>query len=144
MAARDVAAASRRLRRGSCRRPRGRHIVTAVRNAAAAMRGIRKADRPGRQEHESSKADRHSARKVSLGDLVMEATLLQLMEELLESIEQRDAGDPDAPAWEASARIQQLEEELIRRLSADDAQRVLAGASSGQRWLPADVLAGIA
>jgi len=44
------------------------------------------------------------------------SSLLQLMEELLQSIEQRDAGDPDAPAWEASARIHRLEEELTRRL----------------------------
>jgi hypothetical protein len=46
----------------------------------------------------------------------MSASLLQLMDELLQSIEQRDAGDPDAPAWEASARIERLEEELARRL----------------------------
>lgn len=46
----------------------------------------------------------------------MAASLLQLMEELLESIEQRDAGDPDAPAWEACARIQRLEAELAGRL----------------------------
>jgi hypothetical protein len=50
-------------------------------------------------------------------------SLLQLMEELLQSIEQRDAGDPDAPAWEASARIQRLEEELARRLTEADPGR---------------------
>jgi len=46
----------------------------------------------------------------------MDASLLQLMEELLQSIEQRDAGDPDAPAWEATIRIQRLEEELSRQI----------------------------
>jgi hypothetical protein len=51
------------------------------------------------------------------------ASLLELMEELLQSIEQRDAGDPDAPAWEACARIQRLEEELARRLAAAEAER---------------------
>lgn len=52
----------------------------------------------------------------------MSASLLELMDELLESIEQRDAGDPDAPAWEARARIQRLEEEIARRLN-DVAER---------------------
>ena len=47
----------------------------------------------------------------------MTASLLELMEELLQSIEQREAGDPDAPAWEACARIEQLEAELARRLA---------------------------
>jgi hypothetical protein len=46
----------------------------------------------------------------------MDTVLLRLMEELLESMDVRDSGDPDAPAWEASMRIRQLEEELIRRL----------------------------
>ena len=48
----------------------------------------------------------------------MSASLLQLMAELLQAIEQRDAGDPDAPAWEASARIVRLEEEIAQRLDA--------------------------
>ena len=52
---------------------------------------------------------------------------LELMEELLEAIEQRDAGDPDAPAWEACARIQRLETELARRLNTGDTD---AGAAS--------------
>ncbi len=43
-------------------------------------------------------------------------TLLDLMEELVASIEQRDAGDPDAPAWEAERRIARLERELARRV----------------------------
>jgi hypothetical protein len=46
----------------------------------------------------------------------MDDALLRLMEELVDSIEQRDAGDPDAPAWEAQLRIQRLEEELARRV----------------------------
>jgi len=50
----------------------------------------------------------------------MAATLLDLMEELLHAIEQREAGDPDAPAWEASARIQRLEAELSRRVAAGE------------------------
>ena len=52
----------------------------------------------------------------------MSTTLLELMEDLLHAIEQRDAGDPDAPAWEASARIARLEEELASRLSAGGRQ----------------------
>ncbi|NJD29218.1 MAG: hypothetical protein FIA92_13090 [Chloroflexi bacterium] len=51
----------------------------------------------------------------------MDTSLLQLMEELLQSIEQRDAGDPDAPAWEAAIRIQRLEEELSRRIATTEA-----------------------
>jgi hypothetical protein len=46
----------------------------------------------------------------------MDRSLLRLMEELVESIEQRDASDPDAPAWEAAIRIQRLEDELAKRL----------------------------
>lgn len=53
----------------------------------------------------------------------MAASLLELMDELLQAIEQRDAGDPDAPAWEASARIERLEEEIAERLSAAGAER---------------------
>ena len=51
------------------------------------------------------------------------ATLLQLMDELLQAIEQREAGDPDAPAWEACLRIERLEEEIAQRLSAAGANR---------------------
>jgi hypothetical protein len=57
------------------------------------------------------------------GSPAMSATLLQLMEELLQAIEQRDAGDPDAPAWEACARIERLEEEIAQRLSAAGGER---------------------
>ena len=60
----------------------------------------------------------------------MSASLLELMDELLQSIEQRDAGDPDAPAWEACARIQRLEEEIASRLNdeADRPAMVVTGA----------------
>jgi hypothetical protein len=71
-------------------------------------------------------------------------SLLQLMEELLQSMEQRDAGDPDAPAWEASVRIQRLEEELARRLSAAESEQG-AGAVAGVEALrPAEAIAAIA
>ena len=53
----------------------------------------------------------------------MSTSLLELMDELLQAIEQRDAGDPDAPAWEACVRIERLEEEIARRLSAAGADR---------------------
>ncbi len=44
--------------------------------------------------------------------------LLALMEELVASIELRDASDPDAPASEAERRIAFLEGELARRVAA--------------------------
>ena len=53
----------------------------------------------------------------------MPSSLLQLMDDLLQAIEQRDAGDPDAPAWEACARIARLEEEIADRLTASAAER---------------------
>ena len=67
----------------------------------------------------------------------MEDSLLRLMEELVESIEQRDAGDPDAPAWEAQRRIQRLEEELARRVRNAPMRGSLAVAT------PDEALAGI-
>jgi hypothetical protein len=69
-------------------------------------------------------------------------TLLDLMEELLESIEQRDAGDPDAPAWEACARIERLEAELSRRLAAGE-QMPDAIPAGIQVRRPGGVLAGV-
>jgi hypothetical protein len=48
----------------------------------------------------------------------VDPVLLRLMEELLESMDRRDSGDPDAPAWEAAIRTRQLEDELARRLGA--------------------------
>jgi hypothetical protein len=38
------------------------------------------------------------------------------MEELVETIELREAGDPDSPAWEAASRVERLEQELASRL----------------------------
>lgn len=63
----------------------------------------------------------------------MTQSLLQLMEELLQSIEQRDAGDPDAPAWEACARIERLEEELARRLSGSDTESIASAGPQARR-----------
>ena len=71
-------------------------------------------------------------------------SLLELMEELLQSIEQRDAGDPDAPAWEASGRIQRLEEELARRLSDVAGERGAAAVASAETLEAKEALAGIA
>jgi hypothetical protein len=74
----------------------------------------------------------------------MSETLLELMDELLQAIEQRDAGDPDAPAWEATARIKVLEEELARRLSAGEGDRLslqVAGAPARERREAAAALA---
>ena len=73
----------------------------------------------------------------------MAASLLQLMEELLQAIEQRDAGDPDAPAWEACARIQRLEEELARRLGAGESAAEIAVPAGIQSRRPDGALAGV-
>jgi hypothetical protein len=74
----------------------------------------------------------------------MAPSLLQLMEELLQSIEQRDAGDPDAPAWEASARIQRLEEELARRLSDAEVEQGAVAVAGAEIRRPEEALAGVA
>jgi hypothetical protein len=77
----------------------------------------------------------------------MATSLLQLMEELLQSIEQRDAGDPDAPAWEASARIEGLEAEITRRLTAgelDEAQADVSAAAGPQARRSDEAVAGVA
>ncbi len=75
----------------------------------------------------------------------MDPSLLQLMEELLQSIEQRDAGDPDAPSWEAAIRIQRLEAELSRRLAAAEGRRIGSMGIGSPTPLPADeVLVGSA
>ena len=74
----------------------------------------------------------------------MAPSLLELMEELLQSIEQRDAGDPDAPAWEASARIRRLEEELARRLIEAEAELAAVAVASAEARQPEAALAGIA
>ena len=72
------------------------------------------------------------------------SSLLQLMEELLQSIEQRDTGDPDAPAWEASVRIHRLEEELARRLREAAAERGAGAVASAETLQAGEALAGIA
>ena len=74
----------------------------------------------------------------------MAPSLLDLMEELLQSIEQRDAGDPDAPAWEASARIQRLDEELARRLHDTDVERGAVAVANVETRRPDEAFAGIA
>ena len=75
----------------------------------------------------------------------MAASLLQLMEELLQSIEQRDAGDPDAPAWEASARIERLEQELARRIGAGESATEASafGRAAMHTLTPEEALAGV-
>jgi len=78
------------------------------------------------------------------GGFPIAPSLLELMEELLQSIEQRDAGDPDAPAWEAGARIQRLEEELARRLHEADVERGAVAAASPETRRPDEAFAGIA
>jgi hypothetical protein len=78
------------------------------------------------------------------GTKSMASSLLQLMDELLQSIEQRDAGDPDAPAWEASARIQRIEEELARRMSDAGVERGAVGVATAETRQPDKVFAAIA
>jgi hypothetical protein len=51
----------------------------------------------------------------------VDESLLRLMEELVETIELREAGDPDSPAWEAVGRVQRLEQELASRLRSGGA-----------------------
>ena len=72
------------------------------------------------------------------------SSLLQLMEELLQAIEQRDAGDPDAPVWEASARIQRLEEELARRLGEAAGARGAGVVARAEAVQVTEALAGLA
>jgi len=65
------------------------------------------------------------------------------MEELVASIEQRDAADPDAPPWEAVARIRALEQEIARRL--EDERPVAAVAQfPSERTLDACPETGVA
>ena len=69
----------------------------------------------------------------------MDDALLELMDELVASIEQRDASDPDSPAWEAQRRIERLEEELARRV-----RRGLGSSAVLRVAKPDEVLAGTA
>lgn len=73
--------------------------------------------------------------------LGMSSSLLELMDELLQAIEQRDAGDPDAPAWEARVRIERLEEEIAGRLSAAGADRSAMSPVETGRTVEAAVVA---
>jgi hypothetical protein len=62
----------------------------------------------------------------------MERSLVNLMEELVASIEQREAARPEGPARAASARIRELERELAQRL--EELRRAgAAGAASHGR-----------
>jgi len=72
------------------------------------------------------------------------SSLLELMEELLQSIERRDAGDPDAPAWEASARIYRLEEELARQLHEAGGGRGAGAVARVEDVQVKEALAGLA
>jgi hypothetical protein len=80
----------------------------------------------------------------ALEESTMDQSLLQLMEELLESMEQRDAGDPDAPAWEATIRIRRLEEELARRLGSAADEAPLAVRPGTRAAVREEVLASLA
>lgn len=66
----------------------------------------------------------------------MDDSLLHLMEELVASIEQREAADLDVSTWEAQRRIERLEEELARRVGSGLALSSLRVAA------PDEVLAG--
>lgn len=59
----------------------------------------------------------------------MDESLLRLMEELVATIELREAGGPDGPAWEAAGRVQRLEQELASRLLSGSA--LAAGGDAG-------------
>jgi len=46
--------------------------------------------------------------------------LLTIIEDLIETIELREASAPDTPSWEANARIRRLEAELVERYHVVD------------------------
>jgi hypothetical protein len=75
---------------------------------------------------------------------LVDDSLLELMEELVASIEQRDACDPDAPAWEAQRRIARLEEELARRVRSGLGTSSLGTSALHRVATPDEVLAGTA
>jgi hypothetical protein len=79
---------------------------------------------------------------VEPGEPSMATSLLELMEELLQSIEQRDSGDPDAPAWEACARIARLEDELAQRLASGETD-IDGVAAAAQAQQAGGALAGV-
>jgi hypothetical protein len=43
----------------------------------------------------------------------VEKVLSGLVNELVSAVEQREAGEPDMPAWEAQRRVRQAEEALV-------------------------------
>ncbi len=45
----------------------------------------------------------------------VDEALLPLLEDLVATLELRDAADPDVPRWEADRRVRQLEDELVTR-----------------------------
>ncbi|HEY3524262.1 MAG TPA: hypothetical protein VGK63_11220 [Candidatus Limnocylindrales bacterium] len=45
----------------------------------------------------------------------VDEALLTILEDLVATIELRDAADPDVPRWEAEARVRRLEGELVNR-----------------------------
>jgi hypothetical protein len=77
------------------------------------------------------------------GTLEMAASLLELMEDLLQSIEERDAADPDAPAWEACARIERLERELAMRLQEGEVTPDTVSPAVDQGRRTGEALAGV-
>jgi hypothetical protein len=62
----------------------------------------------------------------------MDPSLLRLMEDLVRSIEQREASGPDALARDAEVRIHVLERELARRLAGLDESAALPMAESDE------------
>jgi hypothetical protein len=46
--------------------------------------------------------------------------LLTIIEELVATLELRDAADPDVPRWEAEARVRRLEQQLVERFAMLD------------------------
>jgi hypothetical protein len=77
----------------------------------------------------------------------MDPSLVRLMEELVVSIEQRDAGPPDRAVGEAAARIRALEDEIARRLELRRRTPVAAAAGADARtelYLGSDVAGSIA
>jgi hypothetical protein len=57
----------------------------------------------------------------------LDPRLLDIIEDLIDTIELRDAGEPDT-RWEADARIRRLEHELVERFRVVDRESVLVGA----------------
>lgn len=65
----------------------------------------------------------------------MDESLLRLMEELVETIELREASDPDSPGWEGASRVQRLEQELASRLRSGRGFALRGGAGVSEEAL---------